>query len=41
MTTVGTVYDKLEKFLNAVADQQAASEEDSAEVPTEEAPQGE
>jgi hypothetical protein len=41
MTTVGTVYDKLETFLNAVADQQAASEEDSAEVPTEEAPQGE
>jgi hypothetical protein len=42
MTTIGTVYDKLEKFLKAVADQQAAADAPAeAEIPTEEAPQGE
>lgn len=37
MTTVGTVYSKLEAFLNAVAEQQAAA----AEAQGEPAPQGE
>lgn len=41
MTTVGNVYEKLEKFLKAVADQQAAAQETDAEIPTEETPQGE
>ena len=37
MSTVGQVYDKLEKFLAAVAEQQAAQQEqaaETAEVPT-------
>ena len=38
MTTVGTVYDKLEKFLKAVAEQQAAA---NGETEAEEAPAGE
>jgi hypothetical protein len=37
MTTVGTVYSKLELFLNAVSEQQAAA----AEAQGEGAPQGE
>jgi uncharacterized protein YigE (DUF2233 family) len=37
MTTVGTVYTKLEAFLNAVAEQQNAAQEAQAEG----APQGE
>ena len=37
MTTVGTIYTKLEAFLNAVAEQQAAA----AEAQGEGAPQGE
>ena len=37
MTTVGTLYTKLEAFLNAVAEQQAAA----AEAQSEGAPQGE
>lgn len=42
MSTIGTVYDKLEKFLKAVADQQAAAEAPAeAEIPAEEAPKGE
>ena len=38
MTTVGTVYDKLEKFLKAVAEQQAAA---NGEAEAEEVPAGE
>ena len=38
MTTVGTVYDKLEKFLKAVAEQQAAA---NSEAEAEEVPAGE
>lgn len=38
MTTVGTVYDKLEKFLKAVAEQQAAA---NSETEAEEVPAGE
>ena len=43
MMTVGTVYDKLEKFLNAVAEQQAAAQEAAAATApaTEETPKGE
>jgi hypothetical protein len=43
MMTVGTVYDKLEKFLNAVAEQQAAAQEAAAAAApaTEETPKGE
>lgn len=33
MMSVGTVYNKLELFLKAVAEQQAAAEEAAAEVP--------
>ena len=38
MTTIGTVYDKLEKFLKAVAEQQAAA---NGEAEAEEVPAGE
>ena len=42
MTTVGTVYGKLEAFLNAVAAQQAAAQEAAVEETTvDETPKGE
>jgi hypothetical protein len=43
MTTVGTVYSKLELFLNAVAEQQAAAQEAQAQATaqSETAPKGE
>lgn len=41
MTTVGTLYTKLEAFLNAVAEQQAAAAEAQGAAQSEGAPQGE